>query len=270
MDRLQFMGSTLFIPIFLVSVGVLLEPKVMVDPEDAGDRARLHRGRAGRQGAGGRHRGADLPLHLARGRRHVRPVRLAGGGDAGDHAGRREAGSVRQADHQRRAGRHPGVAGRHAGDGELLRQAGDRRERGGGGAGKDRARSRVGRVDAPRARARGEAGDERRRHRPGGELRAHGVIAGRAGRAARASRPRRRSGWPRKGSNRARCFASPRPFPRVCSRRSSARRRRCSSTNGTRATGSSRTASSPKRWRGRRCRPSSRTATSPTSSGSSS
>jgi len=32
MDRLQFMGSTLFVPIFLVSVGVLLEPKVMVDP----------------------------------------------------------------------------------------------------------------------------------------------------------------------------------------------------------------------------------------------
>ncbi len=33
MDRLQFMGSTLFIPIFLVSVGVLLEPKVLVDPK---------------------------------------------------------------------------------------------------------------------------------------------------------------------------------------------------------------------------------------------
>jgi len=33
MDRLQFMGSTLFIPIFLVSVGVLLEPKVMINPK---------------------------------------------------------------------------------------------------------------------------------------------------------------------------------------------------------------------------------------------
>ncbi len=33
MDRLQFMGSTLFIPIFLVSVGVLLDPKVMIDPK---------------------------------------------------------------------------------------------------------------------------------------------------------------------------------------------------------------------------------------------
>ncbi len=36
MERLQFPGSTLFIPIFLVSVGVLLEPKVMVDPKTLG------------------------------------------------------------------------------------------------------------------------------------------------------------------------------------------------------------------------------------------
>lgn len=33
MDRLQFMGSTLFVPIFLVSVGVLLEPRVLIDPK---------------------------------------------------------------------------------------------------------------------------------------------------------------------------------------------------------------------------------------------
>jgi Kef-type K+ transport system membrane component KefB len=36
MDRLQFTGSTLFIPIFLVSVGVLLDPKVMIDPKTLG------------------------------------------------------------------------------------------------------------------------------------------------------------------------------------------------------------------------------------------
>ncbi|HVZ86447.1 MAG TPA: cation:proton antiporter, partial [Polyangia bacterium] len=36
MDRLQFMGSTLFVPIFLVSVGILLEPRVMVDPRTLG------------------------------------------------------------------------------------------------------------------------------------------------------------------------------------------------------------------------------------------
>jgi Kef-type K+ transport system membrane component KefB len=36
MDRLQFIGSTFFVPIFLVSVGVLLEPRVMVDPKTLG------------------------------------------------------------------------------------------------------------------------------------------------------------------------------------------------------------------------------------------
>jgi Kef-type K+ transport system membrane component KefB len=36
MDRLQFTGSTLFIPIFLISVGVLLEPRVMIDPKTLG------------------------------------------------------------------------------------------------------------------------------------------------------------------------------------------------------------------------------------------
>ena len=33
MDRIQFMGSSLFIPIFLVSVGVLLEPRVLIQPK---------------------------------------------------------------------------------------------------------------------------------------------------------------------------------------------------------------------------------------------
>ena len=36
MDRLQFMGSALFVPIFLVSVGVLLEPRVLIDPKTLG------------------------------------------------------------------------------------------------------------------------------------------------------------------------------------------------------------------------------------------
>ncbi len=36
MERLQFPGATLFIPIFLVSVGVLLEPRVMIDPKTLG------------------------------------------------------------------------------------------------------------------------------------------------------------------------------------------------------------------------------------------
>ena len=33
MEQVQFVGSALFIPIFLVSVGVLLEPKVLIDPK---------------------------------------------------------------------------------------------------------------------------------------------------------------------------------------------------------------------------------------------
>jgi Na+:H+ antiporter len=36
MERLQFMGSALFIPIFLVSVGVLLEPRVLINPKTLG------------------------------------------------------------------------------------------------------------------------------------------------------------------------------------------------------------------------------------------
>ena len=114
MDRLQFIGSTLFIPIFLVSVGVLLEPKVMIDPKTLGVALVFTRGGAGRQGAGGGRRGARLPLHLARGRRDVGAVGLAGGGHAGHHAGRREARPVRHADDQRRAGRDPRLARRHA------------------------------------------------------------------------------------------------------------------------------------------------------------
>jgi Kef-type K+ transport system membrane component KefB len=36
MERVQFLGTTLLIPIFLVSVGVLLQPKVLIDPKTLG------------------------------------------------------------------------------------------------------------------------------------------------------------------------------------------------------------------------------------------
>ena len=36
MERVQFFGSGLFIPIFLVSVGILLDPRVLVDPKTLG------------------------------------------------------------------------------------------------------------------------------------------------------------------------------------------------------------------------------------------
>ena len=80
-----------------------------------------------------------------------------------------------------------------------------------------------------------DAGDQRRRHRPGGQLRDDGGVPGRAQAAQRGLTTRRRGGWPRKGSSRGRCFASPRRSPRGCWRRSWAKRRRCSSTSGGRA-----------------------------------
>ena len=126
MERLQFMGSTLFIPIFLVSVGVLLEPKVLIDPKTLGIALVFTLAVLGGKALAAVDRGADLQVHVARGRRDVGPVGLAGGGHAGDHAGGRQAGPLRHADDQRRAGRDPRVAGRDAGDGELLRQAGQR------------------------------------------------------------------------------------------------------------------------------------------------
>src|SRR6185295_7500498 len=33
MEQVQFVGSTLFIPIFLISIEVLLEPKMLIDPK---------------------------------------------------------------------------------------------------------------------------------------------------------------------------------------------------------------------------------------------
>ena len=64
MERVQFIGSTLFVPIFLVSVGMLLDPRVMVDPKTLLRRARVHGGGARRQGARGGRRGPHLPLRL--------------------------------------------------------------------------------------------------------------------------------------------------------------------------------------------------------------
>ena len=242
MDRLQFMGSTLFIPIFLVSVGILLEPKVMVDPKTLGIALIFTVAVLG---------GKALAAVIAgRTFRFTWPEVGVMSGLSGSQAAATLATTL--------VGAKLGLFDKQTINAvlvvilaslvvtpalvSLLRQAGDRRDRGGGGAGKDRAGSGLGRFDPARARAW-----------PGSWRRATGASSWRRASRARkrrrpsrprsvASRPRRRSGWRRKGSSRARCFASPRPSPKVCSRRSWARRRRCSSTNGTRATGSSRTA----------------------------
>ena len=64
MERLQFMGSTLFIPIFLVSVGVLLEPKVHDRSEDAaGSRLVFTVAVLGGKALAAVVAGRDLPLH---------------------------------------------------------------------------------------------------------------------------------------------------------------------------------------------------------------
>ena len=53
MEQIEFFGSSLLIPLFLVSVGTVIDPKVLVDPVDArrgGDlRRRLHRRQAARR-----------------------------------------------------------------------------------------------------------------------------------------------------------------------------------------------------------------------------
>ena len=254
MDRLQFMGSTLFIPIFLVSVGVLLEPKVMINPKTLGIAlvftVAVLGGKALAAVVAGRTFRFTWPeVGVMSG-----SVRLAGGGDAGHDAGRRQAGVVRQADHQRGAGRDPRLARRHAGAGELLRQAGHLRGRGGGGAGEGRAGARVGRFVPFGALARGAARDERRRHRRRGELRAHGSTAGRAGRfATQAHEPGR--GVAGEGGARIADPVSRRP---VGPRRSARDRpRREGDAGGHRvadARDGSRTARRPRRWRTRRCR----------------
>ena len=122
MERVQFFGGALFIPIFLVSVGDPARSEGADRSEDVADRAGVLGGRARRQGAGRGDRGARLSLHLARDRRDVGALRLAGGRHAGHDPDRREARHLRQADDQRGARRDPRVDGGDADGGDLLRQ----------------------------------------------------------------------------------------------------------------------------------------------------
>ena len=50
MDRIAFFGGAVFIPVFLVSVGLILDPAVIVKGETVGLAARLHRRVPRRQG----------------------------------------------------------------------------------------------------------------------------------------------------------------------------------------------------------------------------
>jgi Kef-type K+ transport system membrane component KefB len=98
MDRIQFFGSAWFIPIFLVSVGVLLDPKVLIDPR-------------------------TLLVAL------VFSIAVLGGKAlaaviAGRTFGFSWPGPLRHAHHQRRAGRHSRLSRRDPGNGHVLRQEG--------------------------------------------------------------------------------------------------------------------------------------------------
>ena len=227
MDRLQFMGSTLFIPIFLVSVGVLLEPKVMVDPKTLlvalvftvavlGGKA-LAAVVAGRvfhfswpeigvmSGLSGSQAAATLATTLVGAKlglfdtttiNAVLVVILAS--------------LVITPLMVSMFGKRVPTAAEDEGD-----------------AREDRAGSGLGRVEPGRCPPGGTPRDQRRRHRRRGQLRQHGGATAGAEGAAQAHRRRRRSGWPRTVSSPGRCFASRRRSPRVCSRPCWAKTRRC-------------------------------------------
>ena len=255
MDRLQFMGSTLFIPIFLVSVGVLLEPKVMVDPKTLvvalvftvavlGGKA-LAAVVAGRafhftwpeigvmSGLSGSQAAATLATTLV-----------------GAKLGLFDTTTINAVLVVILASLV--ITPLH---GQHVRQARAERGRGRGDAREDRAGSRLGRVEpvgAVRLAGRLATSD-------GGIVVAASFANAEAPPpelkiAAAASRRRRRSGWPRTVSSPGRCFASRRRSPRVCSRPCWARTRRCWSPSGACASGSSPTARRPRRSRARRCR----------------
>ena len=98
MERVQFIGSSLFIPIFLVSVGVLLEPKVMIDPKTLlvalVFTIAVLGGKSLAAVIAGRVRSTSRWPEIGV---MCGALRLAGGRDAGHHARRRQARPLRQA-----------------------------------------------------------------------------------------------------------------------------------------------------------------------------
>ena len=253
MDRLQFMGSTLFIPIFLVSVGVLLEPKVMVDPKTLlvalvftvavlGGKA-LAAVVAGRtfhftwpevgvmSGLSGSQAAATLATTLVGAKlglfdtttiNAVLVVILAS--------------LVVTPLMVSKFGKHvPSAVEDQATLGKtVLVPVWDE-------SSPARSAWRDGSRPATAASSSRPASPTRRRLRP-------------SSRRSGTSRRRRRSGWPRKVSSPGRCFASRRRSPRACSRPSWAKTRRCWSPSGGCASGSSPTARRPRRSRARRRR----------------
>ena len=188
MDRVEFFGGALFIPAFLVSVGLLIDPTVLADPRTwqlaIVFAISLVLGKGGAALAIGRIR----RFSRAAGGGHLRPVAVAGGGDAGRDDGRRVGRAVRRRRRQRRGGRHRVQPVHVVGAGDARRgpdrAPGPRRTSVGVG---DHCRDR-GRRHGPPARA-GPRPDRpaRRRDRRAGarDRRRRGPPAGRGARTAR-------------------------------------------------------------------------------------
>ena len=182
MERIEFFGSAVFIPVFLVSVGLLLDPSVMFRPSTLGIAALIVVACLGGKALAALVVAPAAALHRPRGGGAVRTDHAPDRGHAGRHARRLRHRAVRHVGGQRRAGADPREHRRVDGARQALR----------GGP----ARPRPGRrgTGAPRA-----AGDPPRRplgrgHRAGGPARPARQRCGRRARGAPGGRGRARRG----------------------------------------------------------------------------
>ena len=147
MEQVQFVGSALFIPIFLVSVGILLEPRVLIDPRTLLVAAIFTVAVLGGKTLAAVVAGRAFGYTCGGDRGHVGLVGIASGRHARDHPGGRAPGNLRQDNHQRSLGGHSRHARHHAGGRLPFRQESDSRRRCGRGIGERNFGARVGRID---------------------------------------------------------------------------------------------------------------------------
>jgi hypothetical protein len=124
MHRVEFFGSTVFIPVFLVSVGLIMDPQVMIEPETLALAGLFCLACLG---------GKAVAVAVAKpvlgftwpqaGVMFVADV-APGCGDARRDDGRLRARPVRHAGRQRRPRRHPGQCGGGVDAGAEARRAG--------------------------------------------------------------------------------------------------------------------------------------------------
>ncbi len=102
MERIEFFGSALLIPMFLVSIGTVIDPAVLVDPGTLGLAAVFVVACVGGKLIAAAALQAAVRLHHRRGRRRLRPVGSPGGGHAGGDVRRPADRAVHDVDRQRR------------------------------------------------------------------------------------------------------------------------------------------------------------------------